>query len=70
MGTARSARGEMIDFDLIKIKQSLVDAAASQVEIKPKSNFIDKRLSKKILKGKLQHRIPSVDVPPKTTENK
>lgn len=50
MGKTRSARGQIVDFDLLKIKQALV-TQADKVDVKAKSNFLDRRLSKKLAKA-------------------
>lgn len=43
----RSARGELVDFDLIKIKQQLADTPAP-TEVKARENFVEKRLKRKL----------------------
>lgn len=43
----RTARGEMVDFDLIKIKQQLADSPAP-TEVKARENFVEKRLKRKL----------------------
>lgn len=43
----RTARGEMVDFDLIKIKQQLSDAPAP-TEVAARENFVEKRLKRKL----------------------
>ena len=51
MTKVRSARGELVDFDILKIKNQLKDSKG--IEVKTKSNFLDKRLSKKIRQPKV-----------------
>lgn len=53
MTKARSARGVIIDFDLLKIKQNL-GAKPRTVEVKAREEFIDKRLRRRLRKGKLE----------------
>lgn len=43
----RTARGELVDFDLIKIKQQLSDAPAP-TEVAARENFVEKRLKRKL----------------------
>lgn len=44
--TARSARGEIVDFDVIFIKNELANAIAP-TEVTKRQNFIDSKLSAK-----------------------
>jgi hypothetical protein len=55
----RTARGSMVDFDLLKIKQQLSDAPAP-TEVAARENFVEKRLKRK-LRTKT---VPTVVVPP------
>lgn len=43
----RTARGDLVDFDLIKIKQQLSDAPAP-TEVAARENFVEKRLKRKL----------------------
>lgn len=43
----RTARGELVDFDLIKIKQQLADSPAP-TEVAARENFVEKRLKRKL----------------------
>lgn len=43
----RTARGQMVDFDLIKIKQQLADMPVP-TEVKARENFVEKRLKRKL----------------------
>lgn len=43
----RTARGEIVDFDLIKIKQQLTDVPAP-TEVAARENFVEKRLKRKL----------------------
>lgn len=43
----RTARGEMVDFDLIRIKQQLADAPAP-TEVRERENFVERRLKRKL----------------------
>lgn len=47
---ARSARGEVIDFDLIAITQALASAPAP-VNVKARREFIDEKEGNKVIKG-------------------
>lgn len=43
----RTARGEMVNFDLIKIKQQLASAPAP-TEVRERENFVERRLKRKL----------------------
>jgi len=43
----RTARGLIVDFDLIKIKQQLADMPVP-TEVKTRENFVEKRLKRKL----------------------
>lgn len=43
----RTARGEMVDFDLIRIKQQLANAPAP-TEVRERENFVERRLKRKL----------------------
>lgn len=48
----RSIKGEMVDFDLLKIKQQLVsEAQTPSIEVTARKDFIDKRLRRKTKKA-------------------
>jgi hypothetical protein len=47
----RSARGEYIDFDLLKIKEQIASTPKT-VDVKAREAFIDKKLSRRIKKVK------------------
>lgn len=49
MTKARSARGTIVDFDLLKIKQNL-GAKPRTLEVKAREDFIDKRLRRRLRK--------------------
>jgi hypothetical protein len=40
---ARSARGEIVDFDLLAIKQQIADAKSNRIEVASVSKFVDHR---------------------------
>ena len=48
---ARSARGEMVDFDLLKIKQQIASAPKT-TDVKKREDFIDKKLRRRVKKIK------------------
>ncbi len=56
---ARSARGEIVDFDLMKIKEQIA-AAPTPLEVKVRQDFIESRLKRRIKKAK-----NAIDVPDK-----
>ena len=43
----RTALGQIVDFDLIKLKQQLADSPAP-TEVKARENFVEKRLKRKL----------------------
>lgn len=47
---ARSARGDVVDFDLIAISQALASAPAP-VNVKARREFIDEKEGNKVIKG-------------------
>ena len=49
MAKVRSARGEMVDFDLLKIKEQIA-SSPKPTEVKQRENFIDKKLRRRLKK--------------------
>ncbi len=47
----RSARGEMVDFDLLKIKEQIASTPKT-VDVQAREAFIDKKLRRRIKKVK------------------
>jgi hypothetical protein len=52
----RSARGEIVDFDILTIKQQIANGKSTKqeepaVEVKRQENFIDKRAKRRIIKA-------------------
>ncbi len=45
----RSAKGEMVDFDLLKIKEQIASAPAPQ-DVKLRQDFIEKRIRRRLKK--------------------
>lgn len=45
----RSARGELVDFDLLKIKEQMT-AAPPPIDVKQRQNFIERRLRRRVKK--------------------
>lgn len=43
----RTARGQVVDFDLIRIKQQLAKATAP-AEVRERENFVERRLKRKL----------------------
>lgn len=66
MSRVRSARGEIVDFDVLKIKQQLTD---NTVVLKPKKNFLDRKISKKVKQAKQPLVQEPVVTTPATPEN-
>jgi ribosomal protein S21 len=46
MSKVRSAKGEIVDFDLLKIKQQM-QTTPKPVEVKAREDFIEKRLKRR-----------------------
>lgn len=51
MTRTRSAKGEMVDFDLLKIRQKLT-AQPVTLDVKAREDFIDKKLRRRMKKVK------------------
>lgn len=49
MKSVKSARGQTVDFDLLKIKQQIA-AAPKTVEVKNRENFIEQRNKRRLKK--------------------
>lgn len=47
----RSARGEMVDFDLLKIKQQIA-ATPKSAPVQARENFIDQRFKRRLKRSK------------------
>lgn len=60
----RSARGQLVDFDLLKIKQQIA-AAPKPTNVQVREDFIDQRLKRRI--KKLTQ--PSVSVDPQLVDD-
>lgn len=57
----RSARGEMVDFDLLKIKEQMTSAPAP-VDVRARQDFIDQRMRRRLKKTKpIAHKIEGED---------
>ena len=46
----RSAKGQIVDFDLLKIKEQMA-AAPPTTDVKARQNFVDKRLRRRVKKA-------------------
>lgn len=66
--TVKSARGQSIDFDLLKIKESIA-ANPKPVSVKAREDFIDKKLRRRIKKLTKKVEKIEVDVEPKVIDN-
>ena len=65
----RSARGEILDFDLLKIKAQISKAPKS-IDVKKREDFIDKKLRRRVrkIKKKVTESMP-IDVDANITDN-
>lgn len=65
MKKVRSAKGEMVDFDLIRIKAQIASRAPTQ-DVRARQDFIERKLHRRIKKvGGAAHRkasVPRADV--------
>ena len=61
---AKSARGEIVDFDLIKIKEQMASAPPS-TDVKARQDFVDRRLHRRVKRAKAPApKIAAVEVEP------
>lgn len=63
----RSAKGEMVDFDFLKIKEQLA-SAPTPMEVKNRQNFIENRLKRRLKKKLPVVEKAAVEVEPKLPE--
>lgn len=78
MSKAKSARGEIVDFDLLKIKAQMASAPTT-TEVAARQDFIDQKFKRKVKRIAqqvstmkeiaVQPTVPSVDPLPKTDTN-
>ena len=54
MTKVRSARGQIVDFDLLKIKQEIEGNAIPPVAVKARQDFIDNRIKRRIKAAKAE----------------
>ena len=64
---ARSARGQIVDFDLMKIKEQIA-SAPTPMEVKARQDFIESRLKRRIKKATAAIGVPDKDVAPTLPE--
>ncbi len=60
---ARSAKGEMVDFDYLKIKEQLA-SSPTPMEVKNRQNFIENRLKRRLKKNTIAVEKVNIDVEP------
>ena len=65
----RSAKGLMVDFDLLKIKQQIA-AAPKTTDVKKREDFIDKKLRRRVKRIKKVEPVEEVVVEETPIENK
>jgi len=63
----RSMRGEVLDFDLLKIKEQMAAVPEPQ-ELRAREDFIEKRLRRRVRRAKIAVTKTEVDVEPTITE--
>jgi len=63
----RSAKGEVVDFDLLKIKEQIA-SAPTPTEVKTRQNFIENRLKRRMKKKTVPVDKAEVNVEPKLPE--
>jgi len=64
----RSAKGEIIDFDLLKIKAQIASTPKT-TDVKKREDFIDKKLRRRVKRIKKQVETVEVEVEPTITDN-
>jgi hypothetical protein len=64
--TVKSAKGEIVDFDLLKIKQQIADAPLS-TKVAARQNFVDNKFKRRI-KRTIQE-VKSVEEAPEVVES-
>ncbi len=70
MSKVRSAKGEVVDFDLLKIK-SQIAAAPKTTSVQAREDFIDKKFKRRLrkLKRDVVTQVADVSVEPETPES-
>jgi len=64
----RSAKGEIIDFDLLKIKAQIASTPKT-TDVKKREDFIDRKLRRRVKRIKKQVETVEVEVEPTITDN-
>lgn len=64
----RSAKGEIIDFDLLKIKAQIASTPKT-TDVKKREDFIDKKLRRRVKRIKKQVETVEVEVEPTIVDN-
>ena len=69
MSKARSAKGQIVDFDLLRIKQQIASAPKT-TSVKAREDFIDKKFKRRLkkLKRDVVEKVAEVNVEPKTPQ--
>ncbi len=65
--TVKSAKGMVVDFDKLKIKEQLA-AAPTPMEVKNRQNFIENRLKRRLKKGGASVEKTTIEVEPRLPE--
>lgn len=60
MATTRSARGVMVDFDLLKIKEQMA-ATPKATPVRERENFIDQRFKRRLNRAKVAAEAAAID---------
>ena len=64
----RSAKGEVIDFDLLKIKAQIA-SAPKPTDVRKREDFIDKKLRRRVKRVQRKVEQTAIEVEPTITDN-
>jgi len=59
----RSARGEIVDLDLLKIKEQIASAPAP-IDVQRRSDFIERKMRRRLKKNATMETVDTLDVEP------
>lgn len=62
--TARSARGVLVDFDLLKVKQSIADAP--KVDVAAREDFVERRIRRRTKRADVAPQLDQMTASPVT----
>ena len=70
MAKARSAKGESVDFDLLRIKEQIANTP-KPVDVKTREDYVDRKFQRRMKRKTelVSVTVPTVDVEPSITDN-